>query len=144
MVDRLRLDWLLSAAQCGEKIYCGCTCPSPSLRQRGAHYSSSQQPLPILSLGPTVSVQCIVGSTSYTLHGTWRLEGFDTGFQTGFIIYAMIWPEQRRWKFGGWHNKGSVADVRWCHGDTGQMLVVAVVCFVLMQRCGGGRAGRPV
>ena len=81
------------------------TCPSPSLRQRvlSCHYNiaaSSHCPYSHWNLHSVCT-----GSTSHALHGTWRLEGFDTGFQTGFImIHAMIWPEQRRWKFGGWHN----------------------------------------
>ena len=88
LVDRLRLDWLLSAAQCGEKIYCGCTCDPPSLRQRVAHYSShcpySHQDLQCLqSVQAPPVILCME-------HGGQRLEGFDTGFQTGFIIYAMI------------------------------------------------------
>ena len=91
MLGRLRLDWLLlSVAPCGEKIYCGWYLYCPSLRQRvlSCHYNiaaSSHCPYSHWNLHSVCT-----GSTSHALHGTWRLEGFDTGFQTGFIISAMI------------------------------------------------------
>ena len=60
MLGRLRLAWLLlSAAQCGEKIYCGWYLSQSLPPPEGAELPlqhSSQQPLPILSLEPTVSV----------------------------------------------------------------------------------------